>query len=757
SLQTVFIRLIGISVGSSEYAFSMVVAVFVLMLALGAWIIAGRKEYHMPLWANQLAILLGLFAVYFLVPYMPYGAHILRTMLTSIPPNFYFFHLILFLVLLAVLAIPVGAMGSTMPLLFSNVDSRFSDLGSSVGRLYSVNTLGCVLGALIGGHFFLYTWNLDQIFLFCGFLVGLSLLLVYPWSEKTRILRTVLVSCFALIAAISPLFVGPWNKMYFAVGTFRLRSATPLTFAGRDAFYQSFLESLELLAYKDGPNTSVAVIQKNDKDEPKKAETDPELSRAIYVNGKSDGNTVNPDRRTTKLLAHLPALFAGEGDGNSAVVGFGTGISVGSLALHNTIKEIDVIEISPFVREFAEFFRAANQEAANDPKVKWNVADAYRVLGASGKKYSVIVSEPSNPWVTGVERLYAKEFFQIVSDSLDDEGVYAQWIHIYDMSNETLGLVINTFSSVFPVVRVFENHSDLIVVGSKQPLGANVIERVSKRFELKPLAKDLADVGITSVEDLLSREILLPKEMFRSFGYHTLEFPRLAFQAGKDFFGVKQANVRSLHESPPLLPWGTIYEKRSLLAQYLKSGLKEESKIDYLQIAENICLKKPALTRDWNKQSKRCLKATIGLLSRDKLDYPDGIQALADKLRSEIRIVQFMLDSTKEPMRVALSIDEANVLISLFVQFNSIFLPLDADKLIAAVQICFNDQSEESLNCQAELALAAAVAGKAERAEKLLVDLEAKSTTYWPQGKRKQLHVLVKNAKEAASAYPNSP
>ncbi|MCB0311555.1 MAG: fused MFS/spermidine synthase, partial [Bdellovibrionales bacterium] len=68
SLQTILIRLIGLSVGSSEYSFSMVVAVFILLLAVGAWLGAGINRRGIPLWLNQLVVFLGLAALYFVLP-----------------------------------------------------------------------------------------------------------------------------------------------------------------------------------------------------------------------------------------------------------------------------------------------------------------------------------------------------------------------------------------------------------------------------------------------------------------------------------------------------------------------------------------------------------------------------------------------------------------------------------------------------------------------------------------------------------------
>src|SRR5690606_35624157 len=147
-------------------------------------------------------------------------------------------------------------------------------------------------------------------------------------------------------------------------------------------------------------------------------------------------------------LAHIPALLYGglENEQKAAVIGFGTGITVGVLALYDKVKSIDVIEISPAVREAAPLFDSYNFKASQSEKVTWHVSDAYRVLGSSSELYSYIISEPSNPWVAGVEKLYTLEFYQLIKRRLKPNGLFAQWFHVYSMQEATFEMVLRTYT-----------------------------------------------------------------------------------------------------------------------------------------------------------------------------------------------------------------------------------------------------------------------------------------------------------------------
>jgi spermidine synthase len=298
ALQTICIRLVGLSVGSSEYAFCVVVSVFILMLAVGASGLTKDGGTAPLLSKNLLFLVLGALLLYLMIPYAPYAAHVIRTMCSNTGGAFYLYQVLIFALITAALLIPVGAMGRTMPLLFGAVDSPISKLGSTVGVLYGINTIGCVIGALAGGYLSLFVIDLDQLFKCCLFLMLLSLFLVIRKHVGA-------IAAAILLIAILP----RWNKEYIASGLFREQVATPATYQGPTAVYDLQLKGGTTIAYKDDPNTTVSVREYPIDDPKEREKLKTSISRALVVNGKSDGITNGIDLLTTKLLGHLPGLF----------------------------------------------------------------------------------------------------------------------------------------------------------------------------------------------------------------------------------------------------------------------------------------------------------------------------------------------------------------------------------------------------------------------------------------------------------------
>ena len=71
--------------------------------------------------------------------------------------------------------------------------------------------------------------------------------------------------------------------------------------------------------------------------------------------------------------------------------------------------------------------------------------------------------------------LYTKEHFEILSNSVTEYGVVAQWIPVYELrGSNDLMIMFNTFHSVFPYVYVYTmepgKSSQLIFIGSQHEL-----------------------------------------------------------------------------------------------------------------------------------------------------------------------------------------------------------------------------------------------------------------------------------------------
>jgi hypothetical protein len=245
------------------------------------------------------------------------------------------------------------------------------------------------------------------------------------------------------------------------------------------------------------------------------------------------------DYPTMALAALVPALFAEQAE-EAFVIGYGTGVTVGELGALAGMQRVTVAEISPAVIEAASWFEADNQGALANPRTEILLSDAYRALVRSDRRYDVIVSEPSNPWVTGVEMLYSREFLLAARDRLRPGGVYCQWFHAYENDTAVVELVLRTYASVFDHVAVwYALGPDLLLLGFDDPARALDLERLRERAARPDFAAGLRRAGVAGFPALLAHE-LLPLDVVGAAGFagdlHTLLHPVLSVRAARAFF-----------------------------------------------------------------------------------------------------------------------------------------------------------------------------------------------------------------------------
>jgi predicted membrane-bound spermidine synthase len=529
TVQIVLNRLGAMAFGASHFTFAMVVATFVLCIALGSFAVAalGRIPRLAPFVA-QAALVVALALLYLALEDTPYWAHELRRRFGHEAAAFRPFWFAAFGWLLAVMALPIGLSGAGLPLLFHLLRRQVSDLGQVAGKLYAWNTAGSVCGALVGGYALLFWLDLHHVYrLAVGALAVGSVLL---GSRLLRPRGAALAGVVAVVLTAGLALLPRWAPLRLSSGPFRSRAVHGPLGAGPDAFFAGYAARVTVPFYDDDPTTSVAVW------EGRKRGAVP--SRAVVVNGKSDSE-IPGDYTTTILIGLLPALVAA-GGASAFVVGYGTGVTAGELARLPSMQRVDVAEISGGVLRAAPFFDYGNQGASSNPKLHLQRADAYRALGRSTRRYDVITSEPSNPWVAGVEMLYSREFLGLARSRLAPGGVYAQWIHLYDSDRETVGLVLRTFQSVFDDVAVwYALGEDLVLLGFVDG-GTDIdLDRLGSRVRSPAFAPGLDRAGIHGVPALLAHE-LLPRGVLRAAAdrgeVHTLGHPKLADAAARAFF-----------------------------------------------------------------------------------------------------------------------------------------------------------------------------------------------------------------------------
>jgi spermidine synthase len=474
-------RTLSMVYGSSLYGVSIMLSTFLLGIALGAFFAARllrKRRTNLPL--SRLAKALVFSASF---------AFLSLVVARSLPflfLNFYtsfegregtlFFSQF---VIAALLMLPSTiALGATLPLAVDALPLS-ADSGAQVARLYSFNLGGSALGALAASLVLLSSLGIEFSIRVAAVAVLVMALLLLARAPKFSVPTGAIAASFILVI----LALDPSGER--ALKSFGI-------YSGADTYSRYDLGQLrdvvaahELLFYRDGPTASVAVQK---------------IERFVLlkINGKTDASNGPGDVQTQLLLGHLPFLT---GDPKRvAVIGWGSGMTVGAV-LEHPVERVDAFEIEPAVIEASRFFEPDNGVPLEDQRVRLVLGDARNELRHRDERYDLIISEPSNPWLTGVANLFTLDFFEAAAKRLEDDGVLCQWFHLYGMSEESTRTLLATFRAVFPEVVAFKDR-DLILLGSRKPILLSA-ERLDELYQDAETAASLERAGMKYPSDVL--------------------------------------------------------------------------------------------------------------------------------------------------------------------------------------------------------------------------------------------------------------
>ncbi len=381
------------------------------------------------------------------------------------------------------------ALGWVFPLVLDAVGRGRQSVASSVGRIYAANTIGTIVGAACAGFLLIPFLGVGATLL--GVAIGQLLLgaalLPVSTAGAHRHRRGWVVGC-VVSALFCVAFRPGWDVLMMNSGVYMNVQDVEAS-KGWDEFRRQFRTTSELIFARDGLTASILVARQLGID-----------NMYLAVNGKIDASS-HVDLETQVMLGHLPLLFH-PAPRDVLIVGLASGITAGSAATH-PVERIRVVEVEGAMVEAARRFQRYNNDVLDDPRVTVSINDARNELQFNPVDYDVIVSEPSNPWMTVAANLFTEDFFRIARSRLRRGGVFGQWVQTYSLTPETLKSILAGFHRAFPHVLVFEtlNGIDLLVLGSDHPLVFDVdaLERRSSELWVRA---DLARVGVQSAVDM---------------------------------------------------------------------------------------------------------------------------------------------------------------------------------------------------------------------------------------------------------------
>ena len=493
-------RTLSLLVDSSVYGFTIMLTTFLVGIAFGSLIFSRWVDtfhYQGFTWA-LLQIGIGVLAFLSLVFFqeLPYLYLLLyQSIGQSINWLLTGKYLLAFFIMLA----PTLLMGALFPLTIKICMSHLNQVGRLVGNIYTINTLGCIVGSFAGGFFLIPLIGIRNTILLgigLNLLYGLYILLISPaprpYLKRTAYLLTILFT--AAIMAFPP----EWKTPLMASGIYIYAHNFENT-SRSDLLEMYSPQNEPLLYYKEGYTCTISVHKSK-------------YTGTIYMksNGKVEAST-RGDMPTQVLVGHIPLLLAPKLD-EILVVGMGSGVTIGSVTTFPA-KKITLVELEQAVIEGSHFFDHVNYRPLEDPRMLLRVADARNYLLVTPDFYDVIISEPSNPWMAGIANVFTREFFQLGSDKLKPKGVFCQWLQLYKISPESFKTVLRTFHAVFPHVYVFQPHDkDLVLVGFKTPPVFSSAE-IEKRMKWPKVAQDLKRIEVTELDTLLDLFVMGPREI----------------------------------------------------------------------------------------------------------------------------------------------------------------------------------------------------------------------------------------------------
>jgi spermidine synthase len=520
-----WIRMLSLVLGTATHSFDLMLSAFILGLALGALWMRGRADrISDPVstlgWIQWIMGASALATLPLYIGSFLWTAELLSAVNRTLP-GYAVFNLGRYGVALVVMLPATFCAGTTLPLITRTLLSA-GEGERAIGWVYGVNTLGSILAVSVASLLLMPLIGLKSLLVVGGALdmaLGVFLLTVSSprpsvpdeevgeggvWTELSGgymgrgkgLGAAVGASAVVLIALLGV----RWDHALLSSGVYRTGElANPST---------------EILYYKDGRTATVTVDRR------------PPGIFALSTNGKPDatmtGLWLEPGDGTrvplsldepTQVLIPLVTLAYNPDARRALVVGQGSGLSSEMVLGSPHIESLVTVEIEPAMLEGSRVFLPATRREFEDPRSVFAIDDAKSFLAKGGEPLDLILSEPSNPWVSGVSSLFSSEFYARVRNRLAPGGVFGQWIHLYEISDELVLSVLAAVHRNFPDYQVYLVHSaDMLIVAGTDPELPPPDWRV---FEFPAISQDLSRTYPFSPELLeashfLSRESLAP-------------------------------------------------------------------------------------------------------------------------------------------------------------------------------------------------------------------------------------------------------
>lgn len=524
-LEVLWTRVLALVVGSSVYAFSLMLVAILMGIAVGSLLGVRLVDRARNLWFWFAVIELALgVAVVLITPILGEAQLYFLDIFLNYQSSFDLLLAVEFVAIFLILMIPTTLMGLAFPIASKIYARDLRHLASHIGDIYAANTIGAIVGPLAVSFILIPLIGIQKSIVELASIylaIGVAVIVGISWGRV--FVRVVLPVALVIVVIAVNSLLPAWNKLVVTSGVY-YQMASYYDPSGK-ASARELMTNRNLLFYKEGQLATVSVAQGRGQ-------------KVLTINGKVDAST-STDLGTQLLVAHLPLLLHKEPK-KVLAIGLGSGITLGAILKHAEVERVDMVEIEPAVVEAARFFEVENNGALKDPRTNIVVNDARNFVISTSEKYDVISAEPSNPWVSHSSTMFSKEVFELYKKIINDDGVVMQWFHLYRMGNDDLRMIIKTFLSVFPHTTLWgkANSPDIILIGGLKPLTINFAE-FNQKIQVNSISQDLARIDSNDVFQMLNYFLMDEANLAKYAGAYpvnTDDRPRLEFSAPRNLY-----------------------------------------------------------------------------------------------------------------------------------------------------------------------------------------------------------------------------
>ena len=473
-----WIRMLSLVLGSSTHSFELMLSTFIFGIALGSFFIRNKID-RIPI-PKALILSQALMGAASLMSILFYSHmfYFMRFVMSGLKNNnagYLFFNGAGDLICMIIMLPATICAGMVLPLIL-HFFYRNGAGEQHIAKIYSINTFGSIAGVLLALGIILPLAGVRSVVTLGGILdlgIAFYLLKAFDYTPHGYLRR--FLPAFSIVFIVISVSFGRTDPALAASGVFRNGTIT------RD---------MRMISHKDGRTATVSLYKNRN-------------NIVLSTNGKPDAainikGGICGDEYTMSLLGVLPMAMTRDSC-TAAVIGLGSGMTVHYLLHDSTLRSVDIIEIEPEMAKAARKIGHKVEKTFCDKRSVLHIDDAKTFFSLNNRKFDIVISEPSNPWVSGVAGLFTREFFGHVKNHLAENGILVQWFHRYESDITIMTSIFGALNEHFPSCLVFSAGTDCIIIASKDPSRSPDFNR--DIFRYPDLSRLMNQLGFYSLDD----------------------------------------------------------------------------------------------------------------------------------------------------------------------------------------------------------------------------------------------------------------